>query len=151
MSTVTTPKRLRERVVPFAAGDGFQCNLINIRGEAGAVKGPVLVVHGAGVSARIFSPPTERTMIDALVDAGYDVWLENWRASVDLPPNQWTLDQAAVFDHPHAVKRVVEETGHERIKAVVHCQGSTSFFMAAIAGLTPQVTTIVSTPSRCTR
>ena len=144
MSPAPAAQRLHERVVPFPAGDGFACNLINVRGEAEPVRGPVLVVHGAGVSARIFRPPTARTIVDALVDAGYDVWLENWRASADFPPNRWTLDQAAVFDHPHAVRRVVEETGHDRIKAIVHCQGSTSFCMAAVAGLVPAVTDIVS-------
>jgi len=104
----------------------------------------VLLVHGSGVRANIFLPPVERTLVDCLVDAGYDVWLENWRASIDGPPNKWTLDQAALYDHPAAVKRVLEETGAEALKAVVHCQGSTSFMMSAVAGLLPQVTTIVS-------
>ena len=94
--------------------------------------------------ANIFRPPGECSIVDCLIEDGYDVWLENWRASIDLPPVPWTLDQAAVFDHPKAVKRLVEETGCDRIKAIVHCQGSTSFFLSALAGLTPQVTTIVS-------
>lgn len=67
------------------------------------------------------------------------------------PPNKWTLDQAAVYDHPVAVRRVLEETGADRLKAIVHCQGSTSFMMAAVAGLLPQVTTIVSNAVSCTR
>ena len=144
MSTGTSSVQLRERVVPFTAGDGFACNLVNVRGEREPVKGPILLVHGAGVSATIFRPPTARTMVDALVEAGYDVWLENWRGSVRLPPNKWTLDQAALFDHPVAVRTIVEETGHPRIKAFVHCQGSTSFMLGAVAGLVPQVTTIIS-------
>jgi pimeloyl-ACP methyl ester carboxylesterase len=133
-----------ERVVPFAAGDGFPCSLVNIRGEAPARKGPVLLVHGAGVRANIFRPPSQRTVVDSLVDAGYDVWLENWRASIDCPQNKWTLDRAAVYDHPAAVKRVLEETGAEHLKAITQCQGSTSFMMSAMAGLIPQVRTIVS-------
>ena len=142
--TVTAATRLQERTIPFTAGDGFQLNLINIRGDTEPVKGPVLMLHGAGVSANIFRPPNQRTLVDALVDAGYDVWLENWRGSVDFPQTQWTLDQTAVFDHPAAVKRIVEETGRDRIKAMVHCQGSTGFFMGLVAGLMPQVTTVVS-------
>ena len=144
MSIVSAPVPLRARVVPFTAGDGFQCNLVHVRGEREPIKGPVLLVHGSGVSANIFRPPTSHTLVDTLVDAGYDVWLENWRASIALPPNKWTLDQAAIFDHPYAVRHVVKETGQERIKAIVHCQGSTSFMLGAIAGLMPQVTTIVS-------
>lgn len=141
---MTTSRPLRERRIPFAAGDGFPCDLLNIRGEREPWKGPVLLVHGAGVRARIFTPPLRRTFVDCLVEEGYDVWLENWRASTDFPPNPWTLDQAALYDHPAAVRTVVEATGHDRMKALVHCQGSTSFFMAAVAGLVPQVTTIVS-------
>jgi hypothetical protein len=134
----------RERVVPFTAGDGFGCNLIHVRGEAEPTRGPVLLVHGAGVRANIFRAPVQTSLVDYLVARGYDVWLENWRASIDLPHNEWTLDQAAVFDHPQAVKKVLAETGARTLPAVIHCQGSTSFMMSAVAGLLPQVTPILS-------
>jgi len=133
-----------ERVVPVRARDGFEMNLINVRGEQPPEKGPVLLVHGAGVRANIFRAPSGRTIVDSLIDAGYDVWLENWRASIDFAPNEWTLDQAAVNDHPAAVETVVRETGSPEVKAIIHCQGSTSFMMSAVAGLVPQVTTIVT-------
>jgi pimeloyl-ACP methyl ester carboxylesterase len=131
-------------VVQFKAGDGFDLNLINVRGEQTPPKGPVLLVHGAGVRANIFRAPVETTLVQYLVDHGYDVWLENWRASIDLPPNYWNLDQVALYDHPEAVKTIVKETGWGEIKAVIHCQGSTSFTMSAVAGLVPQVKTIVT-------
>jgi hypothetical protein len=104
----------------------------------------VLLVHGAGVRANIFRAPVETTIVDYLVERGYDVWLENWRASIDFKPNAWTLDQAALYDHPYAVKTIVQETGYSEIKAIIHCQGSTSFTMSAIAGLIPEVNVIVS-------
>ncbi|MDQ3698148.1 MAG: esterase [Gemmatimonadota bacterium] len=126
------------------AGDGFPCNVIHVRGERPPHKGPVLLVHGAGVRANIFRAPVETTLVEYLVAHGYDVWLENWRASIDLPPNEWTLDQAALYDHPRAVATVVSETGADEVKAVIHCQGSTSFMMSAVSGLVPQVTTIVT-------
>ena len=135
---------LTERVVPFTAGDGFQCNVIHVRGERPPTRGPVLLVHGAGVRANIFRARVQTTLVDMLVEHGYDVWLENWRASIDLPPNRWTLDQAALYDHPAAVQKVIAETGAPEVKAVIHCQGSTSFMMSAVAGLVPQVKTIVS-------
>jgi hypothetical protein len=103
-----------------------------------------MLVHGAGVRANIFRPPVQVSFVDYLLQHGYDVWLENWRASIDLPKNPWTLDQAALYDHPAAVRKVLEESGAATMKAVIHCQGSTSFIMSAIAGLVPQVTTIVS-------
>jgi hypothetical protein len=145
MNTVVSRKEeYVETTIPFTAGDGFTCNLLHIRGEKNPSKGPVLLVHGAGVRANIFRAPVETNFVDFLIASGYDVWLENWRASIDLPPNKWTLDQAALYDHPEAVKTVVKRTGSDRIKAVIHCQGSTSFMMSAVAGLVPQVTTIVT-------
>lgn len=133
-----------DRTVPFTAADGMSCNLIHVQGRRTPDKGPVLLVHGAGVRANIFRPPVRTTFVDYLLDHGYDVWLENWRASIDLPPNTWTLDEAARYDHPVAVQTVLRETRARRLKAVVHCQGSTSFMMAAVAGLVPEVDTIVS-------
>ena len=136
--------KLREELIPFTAGDGFQCNLLRIRGEEFPSRGPVVLVHGAGVRGNIFRPPVGTTLVEYLIQHGYEVWLENWRASIDLPPNLWTLDQAALYDHPKAVQTIVRETGCRSLKAIIHCQGSTSFMMAAMAGLVPQVTTIIS-------
>lgn len=131
--------------VPFRAGDGFQCNLIHVYDKKRPPeKGPVMLVHGAGVRANLFRAPLKRDIVAFLIDNGYDVWLENWRASIDLRPNHWTLDQAAFYDHPEAVKAVVRKTGWEEVKAIIHCQGSTSFMISAIAGLIPQVKVIVS-------
>jgi hypothetical protein len=101
-------------------------------------------VHGAGVRANIFNPPTKKNLIEVLVDEGYDVWLENWRASIDLPPCEWNLDVVAKNDHPAAVKKIVEITGHQEIKAIIHCQGSTSFMISAALGLVPEVKVIIS-------
>ncbi len=135
---------MAERIVPFTARDGFACDLVNVRGEEPPTRGPVLLVHGAGVSADIFRAPVETNLVDYLVGRGYDVWLENWRASIKFPPNRWNLDQAAVNDHPAAVETVLGETGASTLKAVIHCQGSTSFMMSAVAGLVPAVTHVVS-------
>jgi hypothetical protein len=143
-------ERLRQRgvhgeVIPFRAGDGLPLRLTHFRGDAEPAKGPVLLIAGTGVRGAIFSSaPAPQTMVDALVGAGYDVWVEDWRASIDFPPRPYTLDQAAVFDHPAAVREVRARTGAESIKALVHCQGSTSFTMSALAGLVDDVRTVVS-------
>jgi hypothetical protein len=130
--------------IPFQAGDGMACNLKRIYNPANTSRGPVLLVHGAGVRAQIFSAPTQMNFVRYLVERGYDVWLENWRASIDLAFNRWTLDQAALHDHPMAVKKVVESTGVSQLPAVIHCQGSTSFTMSLMAGLLPQIKTVIS-------
>ncbi|MFQ1002336.1 alpha/beta fold hydrolase [Modestobacter sp. SSW1-42] len=138
------PTRWETEVIPFTAGDGMRLNLHHVVGDRSATRGPVLLVHGAGVRADIFRPPGQLTVVDALLDDGYDVWLENWRASADVVPTSWDLDQAAVHDHPEAVRTVVAATGADTVKAVVHCQGSSSFALSAVAGLLPEVDVIVS-------
>jgi pimeloyl-ACP methyl ester carboxylesterase len=133
-----------DEIVPFTTGDGMSANLVHAVADTPPTRGPVVLVHGAGVRANIFRAPVAANLVDVLVADGFDVWLENWRASLDLRPNQWTLDRAALYDHPQAVDTVLEQTGADDVQAVIHCQGSTSFMMAAVAGLLPKVTTIVS-------
>ena len=133
-----------QRIVDFSADDGRLLRLTQITGPSAPTRGPVLVVHGAGVRANIFCPPVATTFVDALVEHGYEPWLLDWRASLDLPETHWTLDQAAVHDYPSAVRIILRETGKSELKAVVHCQGSTSFMMALVAGLLPEVEMVVS-------
>ncbi len=136
--------RETDEIIPFRAGDGMELNLIHVQGTQPPTRGPVLVLHGAGVRANLFRPPVSSNFVQALLEHGYDVWLENWRASIDLTPTEWSLDKAALYDHPQAVRTVLSKTGASSLKAVVHCQGSTSFMMAAVAGLLPEVKTVVS-------
>jgi pimeloyl-ACP methyl ester carboxylesterase len=143
-TTATAATSTRDDVVHFTAGDGVPLNLIHVRGRSAPTKPPVLLVHGAGVRANIFRAPSGRTLVDELVDEGYDVWLENWRASIDIPRRKWTLDDAAVHDHPNAVRTVMEHTKADEVRAVIHCQGSTSFMMSAVAGLVPDVSVVIS-------
>ncbi len=129
---------------PFTARDGFACKLQRADGWQSATKGAVLLVHGAGVRGNIFNPPNEKNLVQVLREEGYDVWLENWRGSIECPANEWDLDIVAENDHPAAVEEVCRQTGADSIKAIIHCQGSTSFALSAIKGLVPQVSTIVS-------
>jgi hypothetical protein len=69
-------ERYHETIVPFTAGDGLGCNLVRVQGDRPASKGPVLVLHGAGVRANLFRPPVSTTFVDFLVENGYDVWAE---------------------------------------------------------------------------
>jgi hypothetical protein len=116
--------------------------------------GPVLLVPGSGVRAEMYyGQPVGTSCAAYLLGLGYDVWVETWRASIDLPPNDYTLDHAALHDHPAAVQKILsvcdEEGGASAqpvtLKAVIHCQGSISFMMAAVSGwIDPRVTHIVS-------
>ena len=129
-------------IIPFTAGDGMALNMPGARADE-PWRGPVILVHGAGVGLTS-SARRSRNVVNALVADGWDVWLENWRASIDVTPNPWDLDQAAVFDHPAAVRHIIAATGAKSLKALIHCQGSSSFAYSAVSGLLPEVDTIVS-------
>jgi hypothetical protein len=136
---------LERRILPLRALDGRDLTLHQVRGPRPPSRGPVLLIHGSGVRANLFyGPPGRPSFVRALVDAGYDVWLENWRASIDLGIRPYTLDEAARYDHPVAMDAVLEHTGARSLKVLCHCQGSTSFVITALAGLAPNVTRVVS-------
>lgn len=112
-------------------------NLRLSRYQAGS-KGPVMLVHGLGVSSGIFSTDLIKTnLVEYLCSHDYDVWLLDFRVSIDLPAaeQQSTGDQVAKYDFPAAVERIRLRTGAETVQAVVHCWGASTFFMSMLAGL----------------
>ena len=136
---------LKRRILPFLAGDGRQINLHHIQGPDRPTREPVLLVCGLAMRANSFyDSPSRPTLVDALVDEGYDVWVENWRTSIDLPAEDYTLDGAAVYDHPAAIRKIRSETGVEELSAVAHCMGSASLAMSVVAGLADELRTVVS-------
>ena len=123
LARTSATRHYTERTVDVRTADGIACNVINVRGPVAPTRPPVLFVHGAGVRANIFRAPVETSFVDFLIERGHDVWLENWRASIDVAPNEWTLDDAAVHEHPAVVQTVVRETGVDSINAVIFTVG----------------------------
>jgi len=120
----------------FDTRDGATLRLI--RHRAGA-KGPVILAHGLGVSSRIFTADTIDTCLaEYLAANGFDVWLLDFRASIDLPAahGQFSGDEIARFDYPAAVEVVRRLTGKPDVQIVAHCFGASTLFMALTAGLT---------------
>ena len=98
----------------------------------------MILSHGLGVSSLIFSLDTiDTNMLEYLYAHGYDVWLLDFRDSIALPAAsaQSSGDDVALNDYPGAVDTVREITGAKDVQMVVHCWGSTTFFMAMLAGL----------------
>ena len=123
-------------VYSFPARDGVPLLLTRYQGGG---KGPVILSHGLGVSSLIFSLDTVDTnLLEFLYAHGYDVWLLDYRNSIALPGDAATQasgDDVALLDYPAAVDKVREITGAADVQMVVHCWGSTTFFMAMLAGL----------------
>lgn len=122
-------------VIPFAAEDGTVLRLTRYRGGD---RRPVMLAHGLGVSSRIFSTDTiDRNLVEHLCADGHDVWLLDYRASIELEAaaQAATGDDIATLDYPAAVAEIRRRTGADSIDAVVHCFGGTTFFMSMLAGL----------------
>lgn len=143
------PRKKRALRVPapelhdLVTADGTALRLTRYRGS----KGPVMLVHGLGVSSLIFSIDTiETNLLEYLVQHGYDVWLLDFRSSIDLPAHrqQYTGDDIARQDFPAAVARVRAVTGKKTIQVVAHCFGATTFTMAMLAGLEGVRSSVIS-------
>ena len=115
--------------------DGVDLRLTRHRGGD---KGPVILAHGLGVSSLIFTIDTiEPNLLEYLYAHGFDVWLLDYRASIELPSSrtQFTADDVATKDFPAAVDAVRERTGADSVQMVAHCFGGTTFTCAMLAGL----------------
>jgi cholesterol oxidase len=136
------PRERRKLDLPVApvvyqvdAGDGVTLRLT--RYQAGS-KGPVMCVHGLGVSSKIFSTDLiDRNLLEDLAGHGYDVWLLDYRSSIELPyaTQRYTADEIATKDFPAAVNFIRRTAAVPSIQCLVHCFGATTFFMAMLAGL----------------
>ena len=112
---------------------------IRLTRHKGGDKGPVILSHGLGVSSKIFSTTTiEQNLLEFLYESGFDVWLLDYRASIDLPASRtrFSADEIAKYDYQAAVNKVLEETNANDVQFVAHCFGATTFVMAMLAGLT---------------
>lgn len=120
---------------PLVTPDNVHLLLTRCRGGD---RGPVLLSHGLGVSSEIFTTDAIDTSLAAfLYQAGYDVWLLDFRVSILLPASrlQCTGDDVAFHDYPAAVAKIRTITGARDIQVVAHCFGATTFIMSMLAGL----------------
>jgi cholesterol oxidase len=119
----------------LSAADGVALRMLRYRGGDRA---PVLLVPGLGMSGRIFSADTtDTTLVEYLCEAGFDVWVLDHRASIDLPASAGsiTADQVASGDLPAAVAKVREISGAGVVEVVAQGVGALTLLMGLVQGL----------------
>lgn len=136
-----------------ATEDGVSLRLTRFNGGP---KGPVMLCHGLGVSSRIYTLDTiDTNLAEYLCSSGFDTWLLDFRASIDLPSatRQFSGDEVARFDYPAAVEHVRQLARKDDIQVVAHCFGASTLAMALASGLSKvrsavfsQVAAHVATP-----
>lgn len=133
---------------PFSTEDGLGLSLQRFqRHDCDDV---VVLIHGLTTSSDMFIMPEHENLVSHLLDNGYgDVWCLDFRMSnrfsYNLYPNRYSLDDAALYDHPRAIETVRRVVGEgKRIHVIAHCVGSLSFVMALAAGTVKGVTSCIS-------
>lgn len=120
---------------PVRTGDDVEILLTRYQGGE---KGPVVLSHCIGVSSRMYSTTlVSQNLLEYLYDHGYDVWLLDFRFSIDLPtaeePN--SMDAVAQQDYPAAIDTVRDVAGVASVQVVAHGVGASTLTMALLAGL----------------
>lgn len=133
----------QKRILDVASPTIYYCTTddkkhLRLTRYQGGEKGPVILSHGLGVSSLIFSIDTiEINLLEYLFRHGYDIWLLDYRASIDLPSanSSFNADAIARYDYPAAVKKVLEITKARDLQMIAHCFGATTLCMAMLSGL----------------
>jgi cholesterol oxidase len=100
----------------------------------------MLMAHAFAMSSQCFDyirgASLRKNLATTLYENGYDVWLFDYEASIDLPSSgrQFTLDEIARYDWPTGVEKVLKESNSDQVDVFAHCIGSASFLMAMLGG-----------------
>jgi len=114
--------------------------------EDGVKRPAIYLQHGLLCSSADWVMWTEEKSLGyVLADAGYDVWLGNYRGNTysrkhtamdpDFPllnNRFWDFswDQNGMFDIPAMIDYILNKTGHQKLHYVGHSMGTTGFFVA---------------------
>lgn len=104
---------------------------------------PVFLQHGLidSSAAWVIAGPDHGGLAFRLAEAGYDVWLGNFRGNTysrehctldpDVDQEYWhfTWDEMAKYDLPTSLEFVLSQTGYEKMFYVGHSMGSTTYMV----------------------
>ena len=119
--------------------DGYCLQLHRIPGRGK----PVLLIHGMMCSSYCWVTSDSNSLAFILADAGYDVWLGNFRgtkysrAHSELDPDKhlafwrFSLHELGVKDLAAMISNIVRISGRSKISFIGHSMGTTCFLILA--------------------
>lgn len=93
----------------------------------------VLLIHGLTTSSDMFVMPEHYSLSAFLHDAGYDVWIADYRMSNHYPYNhqlKFAFDDVGLYDWPASVAYLRQHNNGRPLNVVAHCLGSATFHIA---------------------
>ncbi|CAL8136498.1 unnamed protein product [Orchesella dallaii] len=132
----------------LTTSDGYILTLFRISGgrksPAKRGKPSVLLLHGWGNSCEAWiALPNDKNIVYMLADAGWDVWLGNFRGSsfslqhtrlnADRDPSYWdfTFHEMGLFDFPMMLDQARRVSENDKVFVIGHSQGATAILVAA--------------------
>lgn len=95
---------------------------------------PVLLCHALGTNHLNYEVPVGHSVVDALVEAGYDCWTMDYRGDRSCPPPKGMsrrnthVDDYLTKDIPAALQHVRDTTGYDQVHWVGHSMGGMLFY-----------------------
>lgn len=127
-----------DEVHMVTTGDGWQIRLCRYR-PAEQEGEPVFLCHGAMGNQFNFTSPQGDSLVDCLVEEGYDCWAIDLRGdrSSEAPAgrSRYTacVDEFLLEDIPAAIDYIREKTGHSQVHWVGHSLGGMLLYAYELA------------------
>ena len=132
----------------ISTDDGLGLSLL--RFERAPCDDVVVLIHGLTSSSDMFIMPEHTNLVSYLLDNGLtDIWCFDFRMSnrhsYNLYPNNYNMDDCALYDHPRAIEHIRSVVGKDkRIHVIGHCLGSMTFSMSLAAKTVSGISSFVS-------
>ncbi len=111
---------------------------LRLRRYNGGPNGPIVLMHGMGVSTDGYLIDTiDTNLTEYLVKKEFDVWLFDNRNSIYDEENamsQSDLDEGAKYDIPLAIDTILQITDKKDVQVFAHCASSVMFFASLLSG-----------------
>ena len=122
----------------YRAADGWESPIWRYPPRLGASGEPVVLLHGLGLSGVGFDLPEKESLVDALLEAGFDVYVPEHRGDPGSRrphgAERFDFDDIASKDLPAAMEKILSLSGWSRLLWIGHSMGGQLLYAALATG-----------------